>query len=777
MAVLQKKDSCHPSATVVIPTYNRPNLALSLAKNIRRFYPTIEIIIVDQECQNPPAEKELKKLKVKYFNLSQANTSKAKNTGIKAAKGEIVIFFDDDVELTKETIKNHLQAYSDPTVVGTAGRVINDYEPLPKHTDVETGKTNFLGTKFLLQFWSTKEQNIDFPYGCNMSFKKKFLEKVGGFDEGYLKIFEEIDLGVRINRLGKIKFLPQALVYHHKAKSGGTRTSIKNKMKIIYYHYGYYLTKQVIFPLSLVSVLLRSRSALSEAPFAIRDLYAGYFAYCKKYLFRKLTPFNITFFFVFSIIVFLRFWKAGEFFSFNFDEEYQALLAWSIVKDFHLIWIGVSASNIGFYLGPAFTYLNAFLFWLSKGDPISLAYFSSLLGIATIISIFYVVREFFSKKAAFLAGTIYGASALIIYFDRRFWNPGPIPLISIWMFYSLIKAKQNPRWFILTIALLAISFHIHLSLLVFFPLVIFFVIKQLKKITPLIWLSMISSYIVINLPLFVFDFVHNFDNLRSPLKLFSNSEQPLTSLSLPKLVAHGRVFFHTLGRLWFIRLNTNIQEEQCLGFHCQITPGHSFLIFFSVLILIWSIRKSFTNFKLLTLLSMIFLLVISFAFYPGYAAEYYLLGIYPLFAVLAGLFLTKLPQVATLSIIVLFVIANCLTVFSTTQEPYGLMTRKKLIREVTEKVGDQNFYLATVGKSPLKYHHYGGWRYLFQVYGKTPAQSYADEYFGWIYPKEIVSKKPPLKVVISEDIPYKTQQKPLHEFHQGVFYAYIFNNE
>ncbi|KKQ38833.1 MAG: hypothetical protein US54_C0002G0021 [Candidatus Roizmanbacteria bacterium GW2011_GWA2_37_7] len=65
---------------------------------------------------------------------------------------------------------------------------------------------------------------------------------------------------------------------------------------------------------------------------------------------------------IFFLILFVRLWKVPELFNFTFSEEMQAFLAWEQVKNFHPIWIGVSAANINYYLGPGFTYLNAMLF-------------------------------------------------------------------------------------------------------------------------------------------------------------------------------------------------------------------------------------------------------------------------------------------------------------------------------------------------------------------------------------------------------------------------------
>ncbi len=277
MAALQTETTDNDKVTIVIPTYKRSGLALALAKQIRSFDDDIEIIIIDQENTSEVDATELKRLHVRYFNLPSSNTSEAKNKGILESSGNIIIFFDDDVEITPETIPMHLEAYNDQKVAGVSGRVLNDDEKIPENTEVETGRTNVFGTKFLWQYWSTKSQMVDFPYGCNMSFRKSVLKRVGGFDKRLPKIFEEIDLGVRITRKeGLIQFVPKALIYHHKAPVGGTRTQDIDKTKMIYYHYGVYLAKNIPFPLSFLSLLLRTKTVLLEAPRAVTDLYKGY---------------------------------------------------------------------------------------------------------------------------------------------------------------------------------------------------------------------------------------------------------------------------------------------------------------------------------------------------------------------------------------------------------------------------------------------------------------------------------------------------------------------
>lgn len=265
--------------SVVIPTYNRHGLAFGLVRQIRKFEPKAEIIIVDQsERKEDP--KEVQKLNIEYLKNSKVNTSIAKNIGLAKASGEIVFFFDDDVEITPKTIKAHLEEYHDKNVLGVAGRVINDDEPVPKETSVETGKTNKYLTSFTMNFWGTKRQKVQFPYGCNMSFRRAVLEKLGGFDAlipppGW----EETDLGLRVTRIGKMVFSPKALAYHHRANSGGTRMDKDKWFKSYYRTYGRLVAKHVSFPDDIVSILHLMIRILKEYPAATTSFIKGFTSY------------------------------------------------------------------------------------------------------------------------------------------------------------------------------------------------------------------------------------------------------------------------------------------------------------------------------------------------------------------------------------------------------------------------------------------------------------------------------------------------------------------
>lgn len=474
----------------------------------------------------------------------------------------------------------------------------------------------------------------------------------------------------------------------------------------------------------------------------------------------------------------LRLWKAPEFFSFNFDEEYQASMAWEQVKDFHPIWIGVSASNIEYYLGPGFTYLNAVLFKISNGDPIILAWFSSILGLVTTGSIYYTVKELFGKKPALIAMTIYGASSFLNFFDRRFWNPTPIPIITVWLLYSLIKGHKDSRWYLVTIALYATFFHVHLSLMLFVPIIVVILFLDRKKIRLKKWLSMAIIFYSITLPLLVFDFVHNFDNMLGPVKYLFDKDSGAQATSMATINSHIYTMLSGLGKIWFMKLGTTIQDEHCLSSHCFISEPPWFLILFSLMILGLFIRTALQkkDRKHLVLLVGILTYTAVFIFYSGHSAEYFLLACYVMLSVAFGIVLSKLPVKIYISILIVFIITSGIQIYSSKQEQYGLMTRKQLVQKIMPYIEGNTFELETYGTDPRRYHSYGGWRFLFKVYGETPVRSFADEAFGWIYPDELQGVEPKYRIVITDTMPYTTKEIPLQTFSGGAYHGYLFLN-
>lgn len=217
-----------PLVSVVIPTYNREDYLIgTLDTLLKQDFESFEIIVIDSsENLSPKLERFLKEKNFRYYWVEKRGPHFAKNFGIKKAKGEIIIFCDDDIIASSNLVKNHVRNYNNPEIGGVAGRTYNKEEEklerprkigkIPIHMEMTAG------------FHGDFRTYVDHVHGCNMSFRKRILERVGGFDENLIgnAIFEEADLSVRVRSLGyKIVFDPEAEVQHLQAEVGGVRTN------------------------------------------------------------------------------------------------------------------------------------------------------------------------------------------------------------------------------------------------------------------------------------------------------------------------------------------------------------------------------------------------------------------------------------------------------------------------------------------------------------------------------------------------------------------------
>jgi len=284
---------------------------------------------------------------------------------------------------------------------------------------------------------------------------------------------------------------------------------------------------------------------------------------------------------------------------------------------------------------------------------------------------------------------------------------------------------------------------------------------------------MIGIYLLITSPLLVFDLNHNYDNLLMPLRtLFGTQKADLSPFSLINVKSHIHELLSALGRIWFIRLHTNPQDEIVLESHMSKTYGNMYLSWITVFFLGWFFLKNREKGYQIIFIS-IATIIAAFILYPSYNPEYYLMSLLTLVTVGIGWSLARLPRIVAGSIISIFIIANVLSVV-TLSDKYGLITRKSLVEETMKGIGDNSFELQTYGELAKPQFTYAGWRYLFKAYGTTPAKSNIDVVLGWIYPDEISGQEPDLLVVVSDTIPYKSDRKPVAVYQSGPYRAYIF---
>ena len=216
--------------TLIICTYNREKyigpLLDSIAKND---YPTTdyEIVLVDNNCtDNTRGVCEQfatthPEIAFRYVVEPEQGLSAARNKGIKEAKGEIIIYVDDDALVDKDYIRNYAEYFaSHPETMAAGGPI----EPL-----YETEEPKWMSpyTKALLTAWMNygdkvrEYPNGRYPGGGNAAYRKVVFDQVGLFNTelgrkgSALLASEEKDIFDKMRALGmQVLYLPTPILHH-----------------------------------------------------------------------------------------------------------------------------------------------------------------------------------------------------------------------------------------------------------------------------------------------------------------------------------------------------------------------------------------------------------------------------------------------------------------------------------------------------------------------------------------------------------------------------------
>lgn len=240
------------------------------------------------------------------------------------------------------------------------------------------------------------------------------------------------------------------------------------------------------------------------------------------------------------LAAFLRFHDLQKVFVFTVDEEYHVALADNLIKHFHPKLIGVSIS-VGFYLGPLWTYLTALLLFISHSLYV-LADFAAFIGVLTAFMVFITGNELFGFQVGAIASLLYACLPLIVFYDQKYWNDTPIPLLTTTMVWAIYKAQKNARWWLLFACCLGLLFHTHLSPILVGGMGFVIFISRLRYISAKIILASCLVFFLLISPLIAFDLTHHFQNITAPFHMNKSLEAGITFNPLNHLEILFRVY-------------------------------------------------------------------------------------------------------------------------------------------------------------------------------------------------------------------------------------------
>ena len=204
--------------SVIVATYNRARLVRRLLLQLAaQTVPDgqFEVVVVD-DGSSPPVSESLRDLEPPYplrvVRQENRGPATARHAGIAAARGELIVIVDDDMQIGCHFLEHHLRAHASGRAV-VLGRIAADPAigsmPLFEkwHAQKLDRKSEALRSGELLP-----RGNLLFT--GNVSFRRSDYLAVGGFDTS-LPQSEDIDLGLRLEKAGvAFRFCDAARTMH-----------------------------------------------------------------------------------------------------------------------------------------------------------------------------------------------------------------------------------------------------------------------------------------------------------------------------------------------------------------------------------------------------------------------------------------------------------------------------------------------------------------------------------------------------------------------------------
>jgi len=219
-----------PSVSVVVPTRDAPGLLEQVVAGVHESrWPDRELVLVDNGTTDPDARRMLSSADANVQRLAVPfNFPRLCNRGVHAARGDVVVLLNNDVELVDDRwLEPLVDALRDPAV-GIAGALLT----YPDGTLQHAGMAVVGGVPVHplagrdpgapdVAPWIRSGDRTAVTAAC-MALRRTTLRRLGGFDPLLAHDYNDFDLCLRAWSAGyRVHFETQARAVHHESKSRG----------------------------------------------------------------------------------------------------------------------------------------------------------------------------------------------------------------------------------------------------------------------------------------------------------------------------------------------------------------------------------------------------------------------------------------------------------------------------------------------------------------------------------------------------------------------------
>lgn len=185
-----------PRISVIVRSYNRIEALCELLELLlEQDHDSFEIVVIEQSTDFKEADNErlvdiASDERIYLLKFPPLGGPKARNKGVKQAKGDILLFIDDDdLPANDQWIRKHEEAYTDKKLVGFTGRHISQNNRESPYLSVMRGfirrrcmQYSILKTPYTFAKFDENVEDVDWLHGTNSSIRKEWALKAGLWD-------------------------------------------------------------------------------------------------------------------------------------------------------------------------------------------------------------------------------------------------------------------------------------------------------------------------------------------------------------------------------------------------------------------------------------------------------------------------------------------------------------------------------------------------------------------------------------------------------------------
>jgi len=189
-----------PKISVVIPAYNEEKyLTVALDSFKNQTFKDFELIIADGGSTDR-TEKITQKYNAKFITVKNSNVVRARDAGLKAARGEILVGADADTFYPPNHLATIFKKYeSDGEIVALTGAAKMVNGPW-------WGVLIWDWTYKIIALFYRLTGKVLYAPAYNLSYRREKLLELGGYDTELDFGGDELDVTRRLKRVGKIAF-------------------------------------------------------------------------------------------------------------------------------------------------------------------------------------------------------------------------------------------------------------------------------------------------------------------------------------------------------------------------------------------------------------------------------------------------------------------------------------------------------------------------------------------------------------------------------------------